>query len=84
MEGQPHLGVLCLFNCNREADCLLHRQQWPQVAIGLSPEVTLLARMETAGPSCGLSVLRLFVTVPQQVAVMLAAELMEESGKVPW
>lgn len=54
------------------------------MAIGPSPEVTLLLMMETAGPTCGLSILRLFVTVPQQVAVKPAAELMEEPGKAPW
>lgn len=84
MEGKPHLGVLFLFNCSIQADCLLYRQQWQQVATGLSPEVTLLLMMETAEPTCGLSILGLFVTVPQQVAVESAAKMMKEPGKAPW
>lgn len=54
------------------------------MAIGLSPEVALLLMMETAEPNCGLSILRLFVTVPQQVAVKSATEMMEEPGKASW
>lgn len=54
------------------------------MATGLSPEVTLLLMMETAEPTCGLSILGLFVTVPQQVAVESAAKMMKEPEKAPW
>lgn len=40
--------------------------------------------METAGPTCGLPILRLSVTLLQQVALKPAVELMEEPEKMPW
>lgn len=54
------------------------------MAIGLSPELTLLLTMEKAGPICGLLFLRLFITALQQLAVKPVADLLENLGRAPW